>query len=73
MDEVIAKFQAQADKGKKWCYDCKYFYMDSFCGYNICTCSIYGSLDCDQVERHPDKTADTCKKYTSNGEPPWYL
>ena len=29
---------------------------------------IHGSLDCDQKERHPDTTADTCKDYKFNGK-----
>ena len=33
------------------------------CGYDISKCQIYGSLDVDQKERHPDKTFDTCKDY----------
>ena len=48
---------------KRKCYDCKHFYQAYFCGYNASNCYIYGSLDCDQKERHPDETAETCKDY----------
>ena len=65
-------YRKQAENGKKWCYDCKHYYRDGFCGYMASNCCIYGSLDCDQRERHPDTTADTCKDYKSNGKAPWY-
>lgn len=66
-------FRKQAANGKKWCYDCKHYYkMGSFGGYSTCECRIYGSLDCDQSKYHPDRTADTCKDYESNGKVPWY-
>lgn len=65
-------YRKQAANGKRWCYDCKHYYKDTFCGYSASNCYIYGSLDCDQRERHPDKTADTCKDYESNGKAPWY-
>ena len=58
-------FRKRAPKGKRWCYDCIHYYTDGFCGYNASNCYIYGSLDCDQKERHPDRTADTCKDYTT--------
>lgn len=45
------------------CYDCANFYRDHFCGYAACNCKVYGSLDCDQRERHPDKTAAACPDY----------
>ena len=66
-------YRSLAANGKKWCYDCKHFYKGGyFCGYASCNCGIYGSLDVDQNERHPDETADTCKNYESNGREPWY-
>lgn len=58
-------FRKRAPNGKRWCYNCKHYYTDTFCGYNASNCYIYGSLDCDQKERHPDRTADTCKDYTT--------
>ena len=69
---VKTNWQEQADTGKLWCYDCKHFYSRYFCGYEDCNCRIYGSLDVDQHERHPDKTADTCPDYESNGKPRWF-
>lgn len=47
----------------KSCYKCKNFYQDTFCGYNACRCKVYGSLDVDQKERHPDTAAETCQEY----------
>lgn len=59
-------FRKRAPKGKRWCYDCGHYYKEGcFGGYSACMCRIYGSLDCDQKERHPDRTADTCKDYTT--------
>lgn len=49
--------------GKKYCYFCKNYHESLFCGYSSCGCKIYGSLDIDQSERHPDKTANTCIHY----------
>lgn len=63
-------YRKQAANGKKWCYDCKHYGESYFCGYNECHCRIYGSLDCDQTKRHPDRTADTCKDYEQNGKAP---
>lgn len=65
-------YRQQAVNGKRWCYDCKHFYTSHFCGYDDCNCRIHGSLDVDQQERHPDKTADICEDYTPNGKAPWY-
>lgn len=45
------------------CYNCKYFHRDYFCGYEACRCEIYGSLDVDQRERHPDITGATCPDF----------
>lgn len=45
------------------CYSCCNFYIDTFCGYNSCLCKVYGSLDVDQHERHPDTSAETCDMY----------
>ena len=59
-------FRKRAPKGKRWCYDCIHYYKQGcFGGYSMSMCGIYGSLDCDQKERHPDRTADTCKDYTT--------
>ena len=66
------KYAQQAANGKKWCYDCSHYYESYFCGYSQCCCYIHGSLDVDQQKRHPDRTADTCKDYKSNGKAPWY-
>ena len=66
-------YRQQAANGKRWCYDCKHYYSEPyFCGYSACGCRIHGSLDVDQKERHPDKTADTCADYIPNGKAPWY-
>ena len=58
--------------GMKWCYDCKNFYYDRFCGYNACNCKIYGSLDVGQKERHPDVSAMTCPNYNQKDELRWF-
>ena len=54
------------------CYDCHNFFQSYFCGYNSCNCKIYGSLDVDQHERHPDSAAETCEEFTPKKpkEPP---
>lgn len=65
-------YQEQAAAGKKWCYDCEHYRSSSFCGYGACSCVIHGSLDQDQHERHPDRTADVCPDYKSNEGKPWY-
>lgn len=48
----------------KKCYDCMNYRTSYFCGYESCECEIYGSLDMDQKERHPDVTANSCPDYT---------
>lgn len=48
---------------KRRCYECEHFCTSTFCGYSQCICKIYGSLDVDQHERHPDITAKSCKDY----------
>ena len=65
-------FRKQEKNRKRWCYDCKNYFTSRFCGYNASNCKIYGSLDCDQKEWHPDEIADTCKDYQPNGKAPWY-
>ena len=55
-------------KTKKYCYDCIHYQTSSFCGYDHCSCAVYGSLDMDQNERHPDITADICKDYKNSGK-----
>lgn len=69
---TFEELKAEAAQGKKWCYDCKHFYSDKFCGYNACNCKIYGSLDVDQHVRHPDKTADICPDYSQKSIERWY-
>lgn len=61
-------YQEEAKQGKRWCYDCENYYTSTFCGYDASKCKIYGSLDMDQKERHPDRTADTCKDYSFKGK-----
>ena len=68
----MSNYANQAANGKRWCYDCDHYRSSYFCGYNASECRIYGSLDVDQRERHPDKTADTCKDYKPNGKDPWW-
>ena len=66
-------YKEQAANGKRWCYDCIHYRQEPyFCGYSACGCEIYGSLDVDQHERHPDRTADTCPKYFQGTGNRWY-
>lgn len=46
------------------CYDCDNFSLSHFCGYDSYNCKIFGSLDVDQHERHPDITAKSCSEFT---------
>lgn len=55
--------QKQPEQVERKCYNCKEFYQDWFCGYGACRCKVYGSLDVDQHERHPDTAAATCDKF----------
>ena len=48
---------------EKLCYDCKHCQGSHFCGWTSYYCKIYGSLDIDQKERHPEETAKTCPNY----------
>lgn len=60
------------DNGKqeeKKCFSCEHYREGYFCGYISCNCTIYGSLDCDQKERHPDITAASCKDYCKTDTP----
>lgn len=66
--DFLQRLRNAAEKGKRWCYDCENCTEDHFCGYVSHSCMIHGSLDCDQKERHPDTTADTCKDYKFNGK-----
>lgn len=50
--------------GERQCYDCDNYYTSYFCGYNSSNCKIYGSLDVDQHERHPDTAGATCESFT---------
>lgn len=45
------------------CHNCENFYRNWVCGYGKCMCKVHGSLDVDQKERHPDRTAKTCEEY----------
>lgn len=58
-----AKTEAVTPCRERKCYDCANFYHDHFCGYAACNCKVFGSLDCDQKERHPDTAATTCPEY----------
>ena len=42
---------------------CNYYRQGCFGSYVASMCKVYGSLDCDQKERHPDTTAETCPMY----------
>lgn len=52
------------------CRNCDHFFGSTFCGYTSSNCKIYGSLDMDQHERHPDTEAARCKDFTPKVEPP---
>lgn len=58
-----AIWRRKAPQSTRKCYDCVNYYSTYFCGYNSSHCKIYGSLDVDQTERHPEETADSCKEY----------
>ena len=45
------------------CAHCKHYFNETTCGYTSSNCRIYGSLDCDQNERHPDTAAETCPDF----------
>lgn len=47
----------------KKCSNCINFFTSYFCGYDACNCKIYGSLDVNQKERHPDTAALTCEDF----------
>jgi len=55
-------------KNKKYCYFCENYYTVNGGGYSQCYCKKYGSLDVDQQERHPDKTANFCDNYKESLE-----
>lgn len=55
---------------ERMCYDCGNFSLSYFCGYESCNCKIFGSLDVDQQERHPDITAETCPEFTPKKKKP---
>ena len=50
-------------EGKRKCANCTNYFGSYFCGYVSANCKIYGSLDVDQRERHPDTTALSCGQY----------
>lgn len=72
MNETCSHAKFLASYGMKWCNDCKNFYKDWFCGYGACNCRIYGSLDLDQHERHPEVSAMTCPDYEQKDGPRWF-
>lgn len=45
------------------CRNCRNYRTSYFCGYISRYCEVYGSLDVDQNERHPDTAAKTCPRY----------
>lgn len=53
----------QTAKCDRVCYNCRHYKTSLFCGYISSHCEIYGSLDMDQHERHPDTAAATCDKF----------
>lgn len=61
--EKMQEEQTQEKQTDIRCRNCKNFYTDNFCGYSACRCKIYGSLDVDQNERHPDTAAKTCPDF----------
>lgn len=52
------------------CRDCDHYRTSLFCGYESSHCEIYGSLDMDQHERHPDTSAATCPRFTPKVDHP---
>lgn len=67
-DEKIKEKIEYYFKHKKYCYDCKNYYKSRFCGYDSSNCQILGSLDMNQKIYHPDKTAQYCSYFESNGK-----
>lgn len=66
------EYRQRALAGKKWCYDCIHHHSCVTCGYESHSCDVYGSLDMDQHERHPDVTADSCPDYQQRDGDRWY-
>lgn len=64
------KYEIENNK-KKWCYDCENFFHEHMCGYSSCNCKIYGVIDCNQTEIHPDKFTNKCKYYNRSNKPLW--
>lgn len=52
------------------CYACGHHRESLFCGYASQTCTVHGSLDVDQDERHPDTTGATCPDFTPKVDHP---
>lgn len=46
------------------CYACDHHREGLFCGYVSHDCTVHGSLDVDQNERHPDTAGATCPDFT---------
>lgn len=72
MTDFYEELRKEALAGKKWCYDCIHHRSGTMCGYESHECKIYGSLDMDQRERHPDVTADSCPDYKQRDGDRWY-
>lgn len=53
---------------ERTCYNCGNFFTSYFCGYNSCNCKIYGSLDVDQHERHPDTAGAECRHFWNRND-----
>lgn len=54
--------------GERKCYNCENFFYTSFCGYDACNCKVYGMIDVNQTERHPDTVAASCKDFKPRGK-----
>lgn len=48
---------------RRKCHNCEHYVESYFSGYISSNCKIYGSLDVDQHERHPDTEATRCKDF----------
>lgn len=52
------------------CYACDHHRESLFCGYVSHDCTVHGSLDVDQHERHPDTTGATCPDFAPKVDRP---
>lgn len=59
------KCNTKVDGGciERKCRNCTNFYTSYFCGYESSNCKVYGSLDMNQKERHPETAGATCKEF----------